>query len=471
MSKIRESVMEKKVKDFEEKTGMTIKELDERYYERKEFYDKFLEYRMTFKPEKVGPGKWKSKCYNCGKEFVVKQYNYRNVPKVCPECKESGQTCIICGKPISFGKYLCDDCWREWGQLLPTIREGHKKQGQKIRGEKNPAKRKDVREKISRGVKKSYEENPELKRERAKYIGNVRGKLENMSKLERIVADVLIRNGVSFRYEPKVVINGVRYYPDFVIRDRVAVEVAGYKVDNDEGLKRYYEKVRKYLKVFDKVVVVTYSDVTGFFVKEFENEPNVEVIGVEDIDWDNLIEIGVEDITNVDYGHWISFHESKCHRYHWHTSWNISAYVKGYLRQGESMLIDYGDLKKIVKEVVEELDHKILVREDFIVSEDGEHVEIVYDSDWMRRMYWPKREVLVVMFEPTAENIAKYLANKVMDRLPGNILEVTLVFREGTNNVAKATVRRKVYNGEEDLERILRYWDLISRLSEEVDGE
>lgn len=459
----RHRLLEKRMKKFEEETGISIDELDRRYYERKAFYDNYMEFRLNYKPEKIGPGLWKSKCYNCGKEFVVKQYNYKNVGMICDDCKEHGQTCIICGKPIPYGKYVCNECWQKWGHVLPSVREGHKKQGKKLVGDKNPAKRDDVRKKLSESVKESYNKNPELRKSRAFVFSKSHGDENNMSGFERIIAEVLIEEGIPYKYEPMVDYGEYVRYPDFVIGETVAIEVAGYRVYEEEYRQKYYQKIRDYLKEFDVVIVVTYSDVVGEFIKEFEDNHRVEVIGIDNIDEDSLIRVGVEDITNVDYGHWISFHESKCHRYHWHTSWNISVFVKGYLRPGESMLIDFGELKKIVKEVVDELDHKILIREDFIKGEDGDYYEIVYDTDWMRRMWWPKREVVVIGFEPTAENISQYLANKILDRLPGNILEVNLIFREGTNNIAEAIVRRHLYTGKEIFRRNIRYWYTLTK--------
>ncbi len=49
----------------------------------------------------------------------------------------------------------------------------------------------------------------------------------------------------------------------------------------------------------------------------------------------------------------------KCENLHGH-NWNIEVYVAGEKLNSAGVLVDFGDIKKVVKEIILELDHKYL---------------------------------------------------------------------------------------------------------------
>ncbi len=49
----------------------------------------------------------------------------------------------------------------------------------------------------------------------------------------------------------------------------------------------------------------------------------------------------------------------KCENLHGH-NWNIEVYVSGEKLNPAGVLVDFGDIKKVVKEIIFELDHKYL---------------------------------------------------------------------------------------------------------------
>ena len=142
--------------------------------------ERIQEYK-NFNPTAVGklsPGKYLVSCFNCRKEFVVKQYNSKRLPKICPTCREKGSECPICNSKMPFTRIYCDNCINT---AKKTELWEHKLQGSKIKGNNNPAKRPEVREKISNNVDKSYKNNPnlvELRRDAIANTNNSFGKKE-----------------------------------------------------------------------------------------------------------------------------------------------------------------------------------------------------------------------------------------------------------------------------------------------------
>jgi len=57
--------------------------------------------------------------------------------------------------------------------------------------------------------------------------------------------------------------------------------------------------------------------------------------------------------------HQLTMVGEKCENLHGH-NWNIEAYVAGESLNAAGVLVDFGDVKKAVREIMEELDHKYL---------------------------------------------------------------------------------------------------------------
>ncbi len=82
---------------------------------------------------------------------------------------------------------------------------------------------------------------------------------------------------------------------------------------------------------------------------------------------------------SISSAHFLREYEGKCKELHGH-NWKITVRVSGEKLKDNGMLVDFGDLKKLMKSVEEELDHKCL-----------NDVEIFKAKN------------------PTAENIAEYI--------------------------------------------------------------
>ncbi len=137
------------------------------------------------------------------------------------------------------------------------------------------------------------------------------------------------------------------------------------------------------------------------------------------------IRAGVENIS-FDASHYTPGVESKCRNIHGHT-YRLSVEVEGKLDPSTGMVIDFLILKRIVREIIDEYDHKLIIpRKDLdktIVKGEFNTVYKVID--------YPVA---------TTEYIALDIARKIYERL-GLFVRVKLY--EGNNNYVIVE-----YNGE-----------------------
>jgi 6-pyruvoyl-tetrahydropterin synthase len=380
----------------------------------------------------------------CDKNFTQTQYNKEKLSRLCQECKESGGSCVVCDKNIKFGNAYCKDCYAE---ALKTDLFNHSQQAISISGDNNPAKKIEVKKLIVEQMKKRQQGLHGLK-----------------SKFELEIKEKLDKLGISYEYEKFTLIDDKAYYPDFVLDNNFAIIVAGWIWEDkkEEHLKRYFNEISALTKKFNHVIVVTYNEFTNYFTEQFKSIPNkVSIVAYNSIN--NTQTIFKENICNVDYSHFLYFHESLCHKVHGHTSWGVSLFLEGYPVKG--MLIDYGNIKKIVSDVMSVIDHKILINETHITEEVGDIYIIEYVSDKFHRLELPKDEVYVINFEPTLENILRHFSEKILSLMPNNISGIGLIMQEGVNNGAMQFLDRNAYSFDK-LENIILFNNHIDRVVE-----
>jgi 6-pyruvoyltetrahydropterin/6-carboxytetrahydropterin synthase len=122
-------------------------------------------------------------------------------------------------------------------------------------------------------------------------------------------------------------------------------------------------------------------------------------------------------------GHALYGYDGKCRNVHGH-SYKLSVTVigtpitdKNHVKFG--MVIDFGDLKQIVKEeVVDPFDHAT------VFNKHTPHIELA------RELEARGHKVIFAGYQPTSENMVADFAAKITDRLPGNIRLHSLQLRE-----------------------------------------
>jgi len=133
---------------------------------------------------------------------------------------------------------------------------------------------------------------------------------------------------------------------------------------------------------------------------------------------------------NFETGHALFGYDGKCRNVHGH-SYKLSVTVIGrpitdasHVKLG--MVIDFGDLKKIVKEeIVDKFDHAT------VFNKNTPHVELA------KELTDRGHNVILADYQPTSENMVIDFAAKIRSRLPENIKLFSLRLQETDTSFAE----------------------------------
>jgi len=129
-------------------------------------------------------------------------------------------------------------------------------------------------------------------------------------------------------------------------------------------------------------------------------------------------------------GHALYGYDGKCKNVHGH-SYKLSVTVIGTPISDSSnvkygMVIDFSDLKKIVKEeIVDQFDHAT------VFNKNTPHVELAEE------LKTRGHHVILVDYQPTSENMVVDFAKKIQDRLPNAIQLHSLKLQETESSFAE----------------------------------
>ena len=114
-------------------------------------------------------------------------------------------------------------------------------------------------------------------------------------------------------------------------------------------------------------------------------------------------------------GHFITY-TGKCEALHGH-NYRARVEVEGDLDE-DSYVWDFVRLKQMMRRLVDELDHRMLLPRDnpaLKVTEEGDGVQVLYKE---RRYLFPRSDVVLLPVpNTTAEMLARYLAGRVKEEL------------------------------------------------------
>lgn len=132
----------------------------------------------------------------------------------------------------------------------------------------------------------------------------------------------------------------------------------------------------------------------------------------------------------------------KCGRLHGHT---YAVHTRIYGKKSrDGILMDFTDLKNALKNVIEELDHRVLIpKENKHITIDGNKVKMLSNS---KEYVFPLEDcILLPLSSTTAENIAEYILDRVTKQVgfPSNVEAIEIRVDEGPGQGAKTSKKLK----------------------------
>lgn len=127
--------------------------------------------------------------------------------------------------------------------------------------------------------------------------------------------------------------------------------------------------------------------------------------------------------------HALRNYDGLCRNIHGH-SYKMDITLAGQPLQDESspkngMVMDFGDLKRLVnEEVISLLDHALVLN----AKTDAQLVEV------LKQNY---EKIVIVDFQPTTENLLNFIAGKIQTRLPDDVKLTCVRLRETDTSYAE----------------------------------
>ena len=142
-----------------------------------------------------------------------------------------------------------------------------------------------------------------------------------------------------------------------------------------------------------------------------------------------MIKIRITKEFRFEAAHALRGYDGPCKSIHGH-SYELSVTIAGTpLKDKESpktgMVMDFGDLKKIIKKnIIDLVDHALILNKDYPV-EDVQKIQDVFCN------------IVWVDYQPTSENLLHDFANRIIPLLPDGVNLFSLRLRETANSYAE----------------------------------
>lgn len=88
------------------------------------------------------------------------------------------------------------------------------------------------------------------------------------SLLEENVAKIFLQNGLEYEYEPLIIVNGNRYFPDFLVNKKFIVEAFGFS--SQKYYLRMKTKLKDYLSLKKKVILIIPNKMNSVYEKRIK---------------------------------------------------------------------------------------------------------------------------------------------------------------------------------------------------------
>lgn len=237
------------------------------------------------------------------------------------------------------------------------------------------------------------------------------------TRTELSIAQMLSFLGHSYEYNYELKIDGQTINVDFKT-EQGFIEV----IDNDEDIEKY-KTIKE--KLSDQKIMAIGHPKYSAQIKELEDvvfydqkHPQTGSIFMEDQSF------------TFDYAHILPLVE-KCSILHGHTS---SVMVELVGQMENNLLIDFGEAKKIIKEVIAVFDHKFFINEKYMKNQTDTHYQISFEGPkGMFDLQVPINTTYLLKGEATVENLSSEIIKLLEPKLPANVEAVGVYIYEGYN--------------------------------------
>ena len=128
---------------------------------------------------------------------------------------------------------------------------------------------------------------------------------------------------------------------------------------------------------------------------------------------------------SFDSAHFLAGYNGKCsniHGHRWRVEIEVQSETVGEDGQLEGMVVDFGDLKNELKEIVDGLDHGLIIQEGTM------------RADALRYLTPELLKIIEIEFRPTAENFAAYFYKIFKNK--GHNVKRAIVYETPTNSAS-----------------------------------
>jgi 6-pyruvoyltetrahydropterin/6-carboxytetrahydropterin synthase len=145
--------------------------------------------------------------------------------------------------------------------------------------------------------------------------------------------------------------------------------------------------------------------------------------------------------------HFITLPGHRCEALHGH-NYRTRVMVEGGVDPETHFVIDFAELKQIMKQLTDEIDHRVLLplqNAKLQVQEQGDSVTVAYEGK--PRYVFPKRDcALLPVPNTTVEMLAQYLAGRAraeLKRMAGDALALQAIEVEVEENFGQSATYRE----------------------------
>lgn len=241
------------------------------------------------------------------------------------------------------------------------------------------------------------------------------------SRTELSIAEMLTFLGVEYKYDYSVTLkNGNKVNVDFKT-EKGLIEI----IDDEKDITKYKELKQE--NSDEKIIAIGHPKLAAK-LKELED---IVLYKTKDVQTGSIF---IEDPSFAfDYAHILPLVE-KCSILHGHTS-SVMVELVGEMKN--NLLVDFGEAKKIIKEVISILDHKFFINRKYLAKEDDIHYNIAFDGPKGKfDLRVPKNTTYLLEGEATVENLSTEIIKLLVPKMPKNVEAVGVYVYEGYNKGA-----------------------------------